>query len=670
MYRIPGTAWRHGVVAFSLAGLLSCGGGSSAPSSSPANVLIPPAPVAGEVLYADASVLRPLRNGSRYVYRGEDRPQPLSIPIVYSNSVVQSAGNGGSDVAEVSSNWFQQGTDSSVILSSNGSVRSRQVVDFGAGGPAPTVEAIELRSPVRASDQYTVLEQRFEGALPDIDKDGKPEAIDVAAYRRVIGNESVTLRHSGSFVALRIDYIARARVQRSADLSFGPIVELVLSSWYAPGIGIVRQRYTVPTPGGEPQVRDEQLLTWDGLSEGLGFMAPTLATVPQESPAAPGAHLPALFAADRSGSGAIVLTAVPAELGYSGTTLSRLNGRGQVTQSRVFKGWNPRLATLLAVGDEIAVVQQSPDWFGYRLAAFDAGLEPRTDVQGAALDLGPTDPDIGSVIVNAVAGDGLRVWVLYARVRSDRLGGGAQLLLQAFDTSARPIGPSHELDNLTLSKRWPTSSLTAADGRVVVTWSRFNALGDVNQLYAVFESPDSTPAIHTLADNIVNPYPNVHARIARGDVTFAWSGFLDAANTTSRPEEQLRGVTLGLDEAPQRSTSGTIDNEIVSGTWPKGSSSGYGGLYGDSRQLVFVGGVNDYAWPPFDRFESRMTQIAVVAIGSGPIAERAASARVHRIPTELVPFVWSWHTAILIEDRLLLLGSDNGRLATAVQWLR
>ena len=638
---------------------------------------MPPAPVVGSVLYADASALRPLRSGLRYVYHGEDRPVSMSLPISYSNTVVQSVANGGGGVVEDSSNWFKEGVDSTVLTSSNGAVQTRQVVALGAEVPAITLEATELRSPVRASDQYTVLERRIEGALSDIDRDGKPEAVEIAAYRRVIGNERVTLRHGGDYVALRVDFTTLARVQRSGDLSYGPTVEIVLTSWYAPGIGIIKQRYSVPNGGSEQRVREEQLISWDGLTEGLGFVSPSLAKVPLDASVAPGAYLQGALSAARSGEGAVVLTMAPADfgpVGNSGSALIRMDARGRVTQSQIFQNWNPRYVTLVTVGNETAVVQQSPTGFGFRLAGFDAQLRPYTDFLGAAIDLGPTHPNDGYVFVREVASDGLRVWVLFERIQSERLGGRAKLMLQAFDTFARPVSSAHELEAFGPNMVWwPTTTLVAGDGRVAVSWSRSRGQADVKQLYAVLDSPDTAPTVFTLLDNIAYPHQKINAHIAAGGVTLAWAGFMDAVNTTGRTERQARGVSLGRDNSVQRSNSGSLDNELLNGTWPKGKSSesGHSRLYGDSSRLVFVGGISDYEWPG-QREQSGIGQFAILETGTSPLSARAASATIRGIPSEFTfTILNSLDTWILLNDRFLMLGrGENGRLVTAIQWLR
>jgi hypothetical protein len=63
-------------------------------------------------------------------------------------------------------------------------------------------------------------------------------------------------------------------------------------------------------------------------------------------------------------------------------------------------------------------------------------------------------------------------------------------------------------------------------------------------------------------------------------------------------------------------------------------------------------------------------QLAIVAQGTSPLAERAGNAKIRRVPGELVPSFWRADLMILLEDRVLLLGNESGWLATAVHWLR
>ena len=647
--------------------LASCGGGGGDVVPPPVQPLIPETPAIGAVLYQDARLLHPLRAGATYRYRGTDRLTPLHLPVPYLNSVQQSAGS-GDEIVETSSNWFGQGADATPFSHRGDSVRLRQWVNFGFGPPLE-IEAVEMRSPVRQSDQIVVLDRVFEDALADVDGDGKPEAIEVGAYRRIFGNETVNLRYLGSRVSLRVDFVTRVRARFSTDGSRSSAVEIVHRAWYAPGVGVVRQRLEVPTTSEDPQVYEEELIAWDGLVEGLGFTAPEQARVPMSSPVAAGGSLPRAYAFARHSDGAVVLTAPPYGSGLDGMMLSQIDARGRVAGNRFFEGWHAgnQQARLVSLGDELVALQLSATGPGYRLARFDASLNAVPDAQGVPIDLGPTDPDLGSSGVLAVAGDGPILWVLYSRYRAAAQGGGSALVLQAFDSKASPIGPAHVLESTIETWTFAEGTLSASAGRVAAGWLQARGVGLVDWRHAVLAPGGVVAAVGTLSEHASSFEGQGRVIVAGTSASWLWTGSMDT-RTPIRDPAKLRGVTLGDDGTVQRTVGGLIDEEVLGSNWPEGSGWGGFDVDADARRAVVPGGVSDAAWP-LDTRPTSMLQFAIVPNGPEPLPQRAAAATLWRVPPELVASDWRREKLVLLEDRVLLLGWNGEGLAPAIYWL-
>ena len=187
-----------------LLALSACGGGGGGggaadgpPSSGPgptsaATALVPTAPPVGAVLYADATSLRPLRDKAVWTYSGTSVAFPGATPVLYTTTSTHVAAADGS-VSENYSNAGNDGVDTVAVRTVAGTVSSPQDGNFSGKGASELIDVVELRSPVRQGDQYTALDKRFTDTNIDVDTDGKPDALDVAIYTRVIGNETVVL---------------------------------------------------------------------------------------------------------------------------------------------------------------------------------------------------------------------------------------------------------------------------------------------------------------------------------------------------------------------------------------------------------------------------------------------------------------------------------------------
>lgn len=241
--------------------LAACGGGGSdgGDGGGEPTGLVPTPPALGDTLYADATVLRPLTPGASWVYAGLT-PSNIS----YTNTVTHAAASEG--VMESSTNTLATGADTINVVARSGSILQVAPIDFNGDGVNDVSDVIELRSPVRANDQYTAFDERLVGAVPDIDGDARAEALDLAVYTRVIRAENVTPPGLPAIASVRVDRFIAARVLLSANGAFGPTVQAIQSLWYASGIGIVKQRLNAPSEDGlSRDFTTETITTWTGL---------------------------------------------------------------------------------------------------------------------------------------------------------------------------------------------------------------------------------------------------------------------------------------------------------------------------------------------------------------------------------------------------------------------
>lgn len=275
-------AIRNAALCAALALLQACGGGGGTAdpgsgggaSPSPADSgtgLIPAAGAAGTVLRQQASVLRPLKAGSRWVYRRLDYTGATTEEV----QVQQLAATTAGVVREVDS----QDPDavSEARIDSDGHVRIATSLVLAPGAAPIAIDAPELRSPVRANEQFVIVDKRLAQSGIDSDRDGKADTVDIAIWRNVVGVQSVTLpNNTVPLDAVRVDTTTVLRITPSAG---GAAVTTThrLSTWYADGIGVIREAEAASN-GARAWDTDETLLGYDGVTSGYGFV-PNAATL-------------------------------------------------------------------------------------------------------------------------------------------------------------------------------------------------------------------------------------------------------------------------------------------------------------------------------------------------------------------------------------------------------
>jgi len=133
-------------------------------------------------------------------------------------------------------------------------------------------EWAELRSPVQVSDQIELVDLDDSGH--DRTGDGVPDRFEYVVYRRVVGEEQLTLPGLGSVGTVRVDTFIKQRTTETTGEQ--RLVEVSCATWYAPGIGIVRRHMDMPNgPVGTRRTQDERLVAWD-LESAFALSAPAL----------------------------------------------------------------------------------------------------------------------------------------------------------------------------------------------------------------------------------------------------------------------------------------------------------------------------------------------------------------------------------------------------------
>ncbi len=456
--------------AFALLALLSaCGGGgggdaATAPHSEPLG-LVPPAPALGATLRADAATLRPLHAGAVWRYRGTQVRRSGGVPISYETQTTQTVAAGSQTGDEASTNGANGGPETvAVTVVPGGTVSSRSSIDFAGKGVPEIVNLIELRSPVRQGDQYTTLQKRYTDTNIDVDRDGRPDTLDVAVYSSVIGTERLTLQDVPALQAVRVDTTLRLRVTPSGSgVALAP-VDSTIQTWYAPGIGIVRQRSTQPYGlDGDALILDEGLRAYDGGSSGFGAMPTIDATVPS-GPLAGKTLSDSSFGlrvyafADH----ALVFSDVRGESVRAASTVDR---RGRITASKVLenvpRGW--RFAQL---NDGLVQLDSFPS---------DATRPTLTRFSADGSVIGRMTLDLrGNRLVPSIdsladlAGDGDRFWLLVRRSYRDTdpmFSIRREVVLRAYAPDGTPATDEILLPGEALGR------LRVSRGRVMLTWA-------------------------------------------------------------------------------------------------------------------------------------------------------------------------------------------------------
>lgn len=627
-----------------VAALAACGGGGgdssggsagpNAPAGPSAPVsgstgLIPLAPQPGATLYADATQLRPLLPGATWTYRGVTAAvaDPTYVPSdqVYSNVVTQQTS--GSGVLESASNLEAHGAQQQMVSASGGEVRVPAVLDLGNGHPEQ-FPFIELRSPVRVNDQYTLYDNRIADGGKDYDADGVNDEFDLAIYVKVVGEETLDLVNLYHVKAVRVMTTTLARARLSKSDSYTDLVSITSDNWYAPGIGLVKHVSSEPSPIPEMRiVKTETLLHWDGITRGVGYLPTVKATNPNPN----GSVLQMSLDAVGFGTHALVMTS--AGLGQYGWTLSTIDPRGVVTASHDYPTtaltWGLRM---YRVGDGVRVVVNEVD--GLKMYSYTATGEP-TGAPPVLLRTAPTNigttPD-GMSIVGASNGNVL--WLVWVEKRIPP-SLYEYLVATPFDAAGQQLAPSTILSPANASTDAAYLNIAGAPGHLIITWDEFPS----GRRHATIDGDSLTPTIHT------TPSSSIH--IQRYPVATSGGSALMWLYGSGAGPKSLAGFTSDAAGEPWRSSAPSVDEETITLDWLFNVRD-LSVSYGDSAIHTFQ---QSYGISYRDQGPDWFVSVTELTPGGGPLATQNKAKYLARgkfeFPSRMVTLT---NSVLLIKD--------------------
>ncbi len=620
----------------SLALLAACGsgggGGGAAepppPPPPPTNInptlesLLPPAPAVGADLVADAASLRPLRAGAVYAYRGTAG----AAATRYLTNTTQTVGGTSSEAASNAANAGARTAPVSAVT--NGAVSNTQSIDFAGKGVRVDVNFTELRSPVRSNDQYQILLQRFTDTNIDVDRDGRFDLVDVAIYARIVGREVLPLPNLPSLNTIRVDTTTLRRVTQIANGVAAPTETRTVQTWYAQGIGIVRQ-----TTSDGTTTTDEKIASWDGGTVGLGAMAP------QAGGTLPGVNngLRAAVAFDSYGL-------VFSDTGTADTLISRMDTRGRIVSSVTLSGM--RLGTTAKVmrsGTGVIIARQlaGADSTKLGLTALNGDGVLQGAIDGVKVDLaGPrTSTTVGKV---QTAVEGTQLWAVWERVNANPPAGVEPIELQvgAFSTT----NGSALISETRIDKVATTNQRLEASGGISrATWQRT----------ATNETLYASTRISPLAQKISNLDGVLSGALS--PVSFGSTAALVWPVGTG-----TAGILLDAAFNPVGSPGvATLNGELLKDV-PAFAAAAPGVTGLGSRAVISGVGTGDL-W-------AGEVNPAIIP-GSVSWVDASATAALALQPAATVRFAWeAANTQMVFSDRVLVLGGAT-QLSTTVVWL-
>ncbi len=507
------------------------------------------------------------KQARRGATRARDGSAGTNPPILYTSSVSQSAGSNGATL-ETSSNLLEpnSGDDTITVAASGGSILVTQ--SFAPFGPSSneTFTSIELRSPIRQADQYTLLERTYVDTGVDVDGDMRQDAVDFGLYSQVIGEEDVLVADGNVMKAIRVDTILLTRFKRSSDGQYTAVSQALQSTWYARNFGPVRRTLTTPGVTGPNSIDvDERLATYDGVTTGYGYLPPRSALAAPN--AGSGAGLPlgetvGVVAFDGHG---LVFTKLVSD--PTGAAASVVDTRGAVTSTQVHPALISGIANATFSTDYVQVIRvgqgagvlsafANGGVFDLRLHLFDATGTRINGPNGVTISIDAAGASVGAAF------DGTRIWVLW-RKQVFNPGPHAVLVMRAFNAQGLPVGAELVLEDPPTGAELLSPRIAADGGRAIVTWASLDFFG------ATFRYASTTGA--SLAAGMPLTLATVSGATAvstglrpalstAGNGALLWHGSLLNSN---QPDTAIRGVALDTNWQPLRSTQGSVDLEVL-----------------------------------------------------------------------------------------------------------
>ena len=639
--------------------LIACGGGGGsdvAVAQPPLASLVPVARPVGATIAADASIFRPLKVGSKAVYRGEiSESNSASVNVFTSEETQSEALVNGVRVSETRSDGKGEGPSDIFVV--NGTIKAIDSVDFAGKGVAERVELIEMRSPVRIDDQWTSFEKRFDDTAFDFDGDGKKDKLDVAIYSRVVGAETISLPNLPDMQALRVDTYVSTRYISSATGLPSVTVELPpVKTWYVAGVGLVRQTITTPTSANTSKTEDLKLTSWDGLTTGIGAMTPSDVTF------ANGDHflVPAgitnlkTFAFDQH---ALVISWERGGIFGLPAKVTKLDLRGMVLESSPLVIPDAEYLTS-ADSSGVVLVKQFTDIDGQRaIYRLDSDGRLINDPNSSTINIRGNSESVGNISLIGVALDKDIVWVMWSRSTSDfSFVAKDEGVLRAFAVDGRPLGPE-----IIFGSTIGYGEIVAKNGTAFVSWAQQDTTNFVPSFKTKYAT--ASPA-GIIFNREFAPLYYVPAPIALDGVNIlAWPGLV---GTT--PSGNFAGA-VSLDKQLQMIRSGpSFSSEVISGFEGLGRVSSPGG-----RRLTYFTDLNRPFVPELNFFANSYF-VGWMDVGDLPLPNTP-------IKSVKFPFGFTqdFPKIIYFKDRAMLFSGqtsdpfsrvESRRLVTTIVWLK
>jgi hypothetical protein len=649
-----------GVFAVSLLVFLhGCGGGSGGGGGAPSSSgLMPVAMTVGDVLVADAATLRPLRNGSVLTYRGV---RSTAVPrTTYTNTVTQVTDGAG--IREDTSDGYGHGPlRGTPVFIEAGAIKQRDVIQLLQGGASEAIELVELRSPVRANDRYVALDKHVDNVGVDLDGDRVNDAVDVAMWVQIVGEETLDLSNRLGVKTVRVDTTVKLRAQYSTDRTYSEVVQIRGSNWYAAGLGIVKSRLDSPNAN-VPTIREvieETLVSIDSGDGGFGYTAPSDQVAPPGSNIA-GLPIPVPEDAVSLDTHAVVLSAAPATPSAFGFALSQLDSRGRVLASTayrydrypnvVFGGRNPRL---LRVGGELKLFFQSDA--GLHMASMDSTGQVLSNEAPLLLEQNVYASSDGTSYL--VAASGSTIWVAWLNYPIDVNGTyESALRLQRFTSDGAGVGTPVVAEGAVNPLSLMTLRLSGSTDRVALSWAKVTGAPAPEWRYLVADAASGG----VLASHLLSPLPASGACSAPGSPVWLNSSLAFVCDRQARAGL----IPLAVDLAPVRASNGDVlVDALLPQSWAH-QAVGVPNLLGGER-LTYSDNQFAIFWPE-DVFESGVSRFAELT-ASGATPDAASLRLLARVPGGI-----DARKVLPMGNRLLVVGTDcfcdGGRLRTMVVW--
>ena len=637
------------------------GSGSGTPIPTPTSVpplsvsgLVPAAPTIGATLYADAASLRVLRAGAVWRYHGVEKSAGELAPDFnpYTNTVTAVAS--GSGVTESATDLFNDEAGSEPIRYEGGAYIATNQIAYDAEILVRDVDVIELRSPVKVNDQYVGIDKHIADIRTDLDGDKVNDALDVVVYSTVIGEEMLNLPNRRQVKSVHVDMRFRARVKYSKTGTFSPVYESLQSTWYAPGIGIVKRRLEQPnnTDGLPNRVVTELLENWDGLTEGLGHAG----TVVAASPAGSSLSGPPLqYVGDVVGfdTSAVAIGQIPNQPSNQGLAVAQLDARGKVVAARtyarteLFPGtdflWEPHA---IRVGNEIRIFAHTGN---QQLSMVGLDASGQRIVRPAVQVV--NDVQMGNDNDNTsyrVASDSTGIWIGWLRATWDGQTSNRWLAAQHFDANGVALGPV-----------WTATSPASFD------MSRLNMALDGSRLAFSWYASNLQPSwrlamIDTgTGARVTDQVLGITVENCRFLNTFALQQGLAM---TCVDLSGIAAVRVDGNGNPVLLPGATLQTSKLQAPWLL-PTRGNAGVYGGTSGQLIASVLQDGQFWPEGRSDLSFTTLFETA-GTGPLAASEPMLLARISPAVFV------QTLVRIGNRVLVVGTDSaGNMNTTVVWL-